>query len=146
MPHLKSITARQARDKRYKMRVTGSVKGKTAEGEDEQPRKAHALATDVFTPCWQCGQAVQSGSVPVSRRTYTPWRGRVGSHSSKPRTAHDFDARSALIGIDLSQFESIHNISNFTRLPEHLKTCDPAPLWLQEVITNSHVDLLLADC
>ena len=63
-------------------------------------------------------------------------RGRVGSHSSKPRTARDFDARSALIGIDFSRFESIHNISNFTCLPEHLKNMWPGPT----LVLQSHAD------
>ena len=36
-----------------------------------------------------------------------PGWGRVGWRSGKPRTSRDRDARLALIGIDLIQFESV---------------------------------------
>ena len=39
--------------------------------------------------------------------TYQPEWGRVGWRSGKPRTSRDRDARLALIGIDLIQFESV---------------------------------------
>ena len=50
----------------------------------------------------------EKSKLPTFQCTGCPTgRGRVGWRSGKPRTSRDRDARLALIGIDLIQFESV---------------------------------------